>query len=296
MKGVILAGGRATRLYPATKVVSKQLLPVYDKPMIYYPLSILMLGGIRDVLIISTERDIPNFQNLIGDGSQWGIRITYKVQPSPDGLPQAFILAEDFLDGEPCALMLGDNILYGEGITRMLQSAQAGVSNGGATVFGYSVSNPEEFGIVEFDSDYKVASIEEKPSNPKSHFALIGLYFFDSKAPLIAKQLKPSLRGELEITDMMKVYMEQGELNVELLGRGYAWLDTGTSGNLLNAATFISTIESRQGLKVACLEEIAYMKNWIDRAKLIAAGNECASSDYGAYLLKLADNKISWMS
>ena len=288
MKGIILAGGSGTRLYPITMGVSKQLLPIYDKPMIYYPLSVLMLAGIREVLIITTPEDSDSFKRLLGDGSQFGIELSYTVQPSPDGLAQAFILGEDFIGNDDVCLVLGDNIFYGQGFTPKLKHAVENAKNGqGATVFGYQVKDPERFGVVEFDENQKAISIEEKPAKPKSHFAVTGLYFYDNSVVHLAKQVVPSHRGELEITCLNEMYLEQGKLNVEMLGRGFAWLDTGTHESLLEAAQFVETIEKRQGYKIACLEEIAFNNGWLTKQELIDLAQPFIKNSYGQYLLEI---------
>lgn len=293
MKGIILAGGSGTRLYPITQGVSKQLTPIYDKPMIYYPLSVLMLSGITEVLIISTPHDLPQFKALLGDGKNIGMSFSYIEQPSPDGLAQAFILGEDFIGEDDVCLVLGDNIFYGHGLTKMLASSIANVKDEAkATVFGYYVKDPERYGVAEFDSNGNVLSIEEKPEKPKSHYAVVGLYFYPNSVVEIAKQIKPSARGELEITTVNQTYLEQGDLKVELMGRGYAWLDTGTHESLLEASNFIQTIENRQGLKVACIEEIAYEMGYISRDKLIELAQPLKKNQYGQYLIRRADEDV----
>lgn len=292
MKGIILAGGSGTRLYPLTKYTSKQALPIYDKPMIYYPLSTLMLAGIKEILIISTPRDLPTFENMLGDGSNFGIRLEYAVQPSPDGLAQAFIIGEKFIAGDSCAMILGDNIFYGNGLSKLLRSAEA--KKQGATVFGYYVEDPERFGVVEFDSHGKAISIEEKPKAPKSNYAVTGLYFYDEKVVEFAKQVKPSARGELEITDLNRMYMERGELDVQLMGRGYAWLDTGTTESLLDAANFMQLLEKRQGIKVCVPEEIAYNNKWISKTQLNEIIKQYGKSKYGEYLKKIVGGRIRY--
>ena len=289
MKGIILAGGSGTRLYPLTQVTSKQLLPIYDKPMIYYPLSILMNAGIKDILIISTPDDTPRFQELLGDGHQFGIELQYKVQPSPDGLAQAFLLGEEFIDGDSCAMILGDNIFHGHGLTKRLK--QAASKTTGATVFGYYVDDPERFGVVEFDENGKAISIEEKPEHPKSNYAVTGLYFYDNKVVEYAKQIKPSDRGELEITDLNKIYLENGDLEVTLLGQGFTWLDTGTHESLVDATNFVKTVETHSHRKIACLEEIAYLNGWISKEELEKACELYKKNQYGKYLKDVLEGK-----
>lgn len=287
MKGIVLAGGSGTRLYPITRAASKQLLPVYDKPMVYYPISVLMMAGIRDILVISTPEDLPSFERLLGDGSDFGVEFSYKVQPSPDGLAQAFLIGADFIAGDACALVLGDNIFFGNGLQEAVRDAARSAENG-AHVFGYRVSDPERYGVVEFDENRNVVGLEEKPARPKSDWAVPGLYFYDRDVVDMARKIRPSARGELEITDLNLEYMRAGKLKVELLGRGIAWLDTGTYGSLLEASNFVETIQNRQGLRIACLEEIAFRSGWLPRERLAEAGRRMAKNDYGRYLLRLA--------
>jgi glucose-1-phosphate thymidylyltransferase len=295
MKGIILAGGSGTRLYPLTMITSKQLLPIYDKPMIYYPLSTLMLAGIKDILIISTPRDLPNFENLLGDGSAFGINLSYKEQPSPDGLAQAFILGEEFIGDDTCAMVLGDNIFYGNGFSKILKEAVKNAEeNKRASVFGYYVEDPERFGVVEFDKDGRVISVEEKPKCPKSNYAITGLYFYDNRVVEYAKKMKPSARGELEITDLNRVFLELGDLDVKLLGRGFAWLDTGTMDSLIDAGQFVQMVEKRQGIKISAVEEIAYKNGWITKEKLLESAERYGKSTYGQHLKKVAEGLIHY--
>ncbi len=293
MKGIVLAGGSGTRLYPLTMITSKQLLPIYDKPMVYYPLSTLMMAGIRDILIISTPHDLPNFQRLLGDGSAYGINLSYKVQPSPDGLAQAFILGEEFIGNDSCAMVLGDNIFYGHGFRKILKEAVANAEQKNrASVFGYYVEDPERFGVVEFDKNGTAVSIEEKPKEPKSNYAVTGLYFYDNRVVEIAKSLKPSARGELEITDLNRVFLENGDLDVQVLGRGFAWLDTGTMDSLIDAGQFVQMVEKRQGLKISAIEEIAYNNGWISKEKLLESAERYGKSTYGQHLKAVAQGKF----
>ena len=292
MKGIILAGGSGTRLYPLTRVTSKQLLPIYDKPMIYYPLSTLMLAGIREILIISTPTDTPRFQELLGDGHQFGVELSYAVQPSPDGLAQAFLIGEEFIGDEPCAMVLGDNIFYGGYFSKHLAEAVENANNGVATIFGYFVPDPERFGIVEFDSDLNVLSIEEKPQNPKSNYCVTGLYFYDKRVVEMAKQVKPSARGELEITDLNNIYLQNDSLKVQILGRGFAWLDTGTMDSLMDASSFVQTIQNRQSVVISAPEEIAYRKQWIGKDELLASAELYGKSPYGEHLRRVANDKL----
>lgn len=294
MKGIILAGGSGTRLYPLTMVTSKQLLPVYDKPMIYYPLSTLMLAGIREILLISTPQDLPNFERLLGDGGQYGISLSYKVQPSPDGLAQAFLLGEEFIGGQPCAMVLGDNIFYGNGFGRLLREAANDAGEGKATVFGYYVNDPKRFGIVEFDGEGRVISVEEKPQEPKSNYCITGLYFYDGRVTGYAKQVKPSARGELEITDLNRMYLKDGSLNVKLLGRGFAWLDTGTVDSLAEATDFVQTLQKRQSVEISAPEEIAYVNGWVTKEELLKSAVRYGKSPYGEHLKQVADGRIRY--
>jgi glucose-1-phosphate thymidylyltransferase len=292
MKGIILAGGAGTRLYPLTMITSKQLLPIYDKPMVYYPLSTLMLAGIRDILIISTPQDLPNFEKLLGDGSQFGIKISYKVQPSPDGLAQAFLIGEEFIGNDCCALVLGDNIFYGGGLVSKLKTAVKNAHDGNATIFGYYVNDPERFGIVEFDENGNVISVEEKPKQPKSNYCITGVYFYDNRVVEFAKQVKPSARGELEITDLNRIYLDDGTLKAQILGRGFAWLDTGTMDSLVEAAEFVQMIEKRQGVKISAPEEIAYRNGWIDKGTLLKSAERYGKSPYGEHLMRVLEGKF----
>ena len=294
MKGIILAGGSGTRRYPLTKVISKQLLPVYDKPMIYYPLSTLMLAGIRDILLISTPEDLPRFQELLGDGGQFGIRLSYAEQPRPEGLAQAFIIGEEFVGGEPCAMVLGDNIFYGGWFRKSLRAAAENARNGKATIFGYYVRDPERFGVVEFDKDYRILSLEEKPKQPRSNYCVTGLYFYDGRASELARSLKPSTRGELEITDLNRLYLEEDRLRVQVLGRGFAWMDTGTMDSLMQAAVFVEAVQNRQGVVISAPEEIAYQAKWIGKQELLKAAELYGKSPYGEHLLRVAENRFSY--
>ncbi|MBR1842201.1 MAG: glucose-1-phosphate thymidylyltransferase RfbA [Oscillospiraceae bacterium] len=294
MKGIVLAGGSGTRLYPLTMVTSKQLLPVYDKPMVYYPISVLMLAGIKDILIISTPQDTPNFERLLGDGSQYGLNLSYKVQPSPDGLAQAFILGEEFIGDDACAMVLGDNIFYGNGLGKMVRGAVQNAENGRATIFGYYVNDPERFGIVEFDENGRVISVEEKPEHPKSNYCITGLYFYPKGVSAMANTIKPSARGELEITTLNELYLNEGKLDVQLMSRGYAWLDTGTMDSLVDAADFVRTIETRQSAQIAALEEIAYTKGWIDKETLLRSAERYGKSPYGQHLKNVAEGRIKY--
>lgn len=295
MKGIVLAGGSGTRLYPLTMITSKQLLPIYDKPMIYYPLSTLMLAGIKDILIISTPRDLPNFKNLLGDGSDYGISLSYAEQPSPDGLAQAFIIGEEFIGDDACAMVLGDNIFYGNGFSKILKDAVKNAEeNHRASVFGYYVDDPERFGVVEFDKNNRVISVEEKPQDPKSNYAVTGLYFYDNRCVEYAKQVKPSKRGELEITTLNNIFLEKGALDVKLLGRGFAWLDTGTMDSLLEAGQFVQMLEKRQSIKISAIEEIAYINGWISKEKLLESAERYGKSTYGMHLKKVAEGKIKY--
>ena len=294
MKGIILAGGAGTRLYPLTMITSKQLLPVYDKPMIYYPLSTLMLAGIKDILIISTPTDLPNFERLLGNGEQFGVRLSYKVQPSPDGLAQAFLLGEEFIGNDCCAMVLGDNIFYGSGFRRLLQQATADAENGGATIFGYYVNDPERFGVLEMDESGKVLSVEEKPAQPKSNYAITGLYFYDRRVVEYAKTVKPSWRNELEITSLNDIYLQDGSLHAQILGRGFAWLDTGTFDSLNDAANFVQMVEKRQGIKISAPEEIAFINGWIDQKTLLESAARYGKSPYGEHLKRVAEGRLRY--
>ena len=294
MKGIVLAGGAGTRLYPLTMVTSKQLLPVYDKPMIYYPLSTLMLAGIKDILIISTPTDLPNFERLLGGGSQFGIHLSYKVQPSPDGLAQAFLLGEEFIGDDMCAMVLGDNVFYGSGLTDKLKMAVENAKNGQATIFGYHVTDPERFGVMEFDENWNIISVEEKPKHPKTNYCITGLYFYDNRVVDFAKKIKPSARGELEITDLNDMYLKDGSLKAQILGRGFAWLDTGTMDSLIDASSFVQMIEKRQGVMISVLEEIAYRRGWIDKEQLLKAAETYGKSPYGEHLKKVADGTLKY--